>query len=242
LRYNSPDTLLQVVVSILCSYAFFDDIKVLVFILYSAKKAITILESYSYTLANCFCELIYLKSYWTYRTFRELLLAEDDIFKKMSKSNISRHNLLYQMKLYFIRDPLFDILYSILETLLSRLSWLYRTKRNRLALHKIENMHKLASYHYSYAKQELLYFGVEKTNSEVFKILIDEYLNLDKDNFVEITEVDLNKSEENTNLSEESNLLINNILNLDKFENEFEEDNLSIDKDYYDEYREEISL
>ncbi|CAG8523771.1 1241_t:CDS:2 [Scutellospora calospora] len=134
----------------------------------------------------------------------------------MSKSNILRYDLLYQMKLYCIREPLFDILYK--------------------------NIHKLALYYYSYAKQELPYFGVEKTNSEVFEILINKYLNLDKDNFVEITEVNLNKSEENTNLSEESNLLLNNILNLDKFENEFEEDNLSIDKDYYNEYREETSL
>ncbi|CAG8540722.1 4924_t:CDS:2, partial [Scutellospora calospora] len=64
----------------------------------------------------------------------------------------------------------------------------------------------------------------------------------DLDDFVEITEVNLNKSEENTNLSEELNLLLNNILNLDKFENEFEEDDLSMDEDYYDEYREETSL
>ena len=103
-------------------------------------------------------------------------------------------------------------------------------------------MHKLASYYYSHAKQELPYFGVKKTNTEVFEILIDEYLNLDEDDFVKITEVDLNESEENTNLSEESNLLLNNILNLDKFENEFKDDDLSIDEDYYDEYREETSL
>ncbi|CAG8854104.1 11532_t:CDS:1, partial [Gigaspora margarita] len=110
-----------------------------------------------------------------------------------------------------------------------------------LALHKIENMHKLASYYYSHAKQELPYFGVEKTNTEVFEILVDDYLNPDEDDYVEITEENLNESEENTDLSEETNLLLNNILNLNQFENEFEDDNLSMDEDYYDEYREEIS-
>ncbi|KAF0450271.1 zinc finger bed domain-containing protein 1-like [Gigaspora margarita] len=102
-------------------------------------------------------------------------------------------------------------------------------------------MHKLASYYYSHAKHELPYFGIEKTNTEVFDILVDEYLNLDEDDFVEIDEVDLNKSEEDTNLSEETDLLLNNILNLNRFEDEFEDDDLSMDEDYYDENREETS-
>ncbi|CAG8685677.1 3695_t:CDS:2, partial [Dentiscutata heterogama] len=39
-----------------------------------------------------------------------------------------------------------------------------------------------------------------KTNTEVFEILVNKYLNLDKDDFVEITKVDLNENKENTNL------------------------------------------
>ncbi|CAG8856146.1 27436_t:CDS:2, partial [Gigaspora margarita] len=112
------------------------------------------------------------------------------------------------------------------ERVWSRLEWLYGIRRNRLALHKIENMQKIASYYYSHSKQELPYFGIEKTNNEVFEILVDEYLNEDEDDFVEITEVDLNESEENTNLN--------------KFEDEFENDNFSMNEDYYDENREEI--
>jgi hypothetical protein len=223
---------------------------------------------------------MFLESYWAHGTFRELLLSADNIFKKMGKSNISRRELLYQMKLYRTREPPFDILYSMSETPLiwwfsledsfpksedylvqlalklfsivphaagcervwSKLGWLYGTRRNRLALHKIENMHKLASYYYSHAKQELPYFGVEKTNTEVFEILIDEFLNLDEDDFVKITKTNLNESEENTNLSEETNLFLNNILNLDKFENEFEYDDLSMNEDYYEDYGEETSL
>ncbi|CAG8676521.1 4845_t:CDS:2, partial [Scutellospora calospora] len=223
LRYNSPDILLQAVISILHSCVFFDDVKILVFILYSVKKAITILESRSYILANCFCELIYLGvsinklSLNNHSIFhkqciiifnkRELLLAADDIFKKIGKSNILRHS--------FPKGK--DYLVQLALKLFS------------IVLHAA-------------GCEQLPYFEVEKTNSEVFEILIDEYLNLDEDDFVEITEVDLNESEENTNLSEESNLLLNNILNLDKFENEFEEDDLSIDEDYYDEYREETFL
>ncbi|CAG8454137.1 16479_t:CDS:2, partial [Dentiscutata heterogama] len=71
---------------------------------------------------------------------------------------------------------------------------------------------------------------------------VDEYLNSDEDDFVEITEVDLNESKENTNLSEETNLLLNNILNVNKFKNEFEDDDFSIDEDYYTENREKTSL
>ncbi|CAG8691156.1 14096_t:CDS:2, partial [Dentiscutata erythropus] len=295
LRYNSPEILSQAVISILRSRAFFDDVRILVYILGPVKKAITILESRSCNLADCFCELIHLgasinklslsdhsifQSYWAHGTFRELLLAADEIFEKMGKTNISRRDLLYQMKLYRTREAPFDISYSISETPLiwwfsledsfpknedylvqlalklfsivphaagcervwSRLGWLYGVRRNKLALHKIENMHKIASYYYSHAKQELPYFGIEKTNNEVFEILVDEYLNLDEDDFVEITEADLNESEENTNLSEETNLLLNNILNLDKFDNEFEDDNFNMDEDYYNENREETSL
>ncbi|CAG8778155.1 4987_t:CDS:2 [Gigaspora margarita] len=87
------------------------------------------------------------------------------------------------------------------ECVWSRLGWLYKLRRNRLAFHKIEHMHKLASYYYSHAKYELPYFGIEKTNTEVFDILVDEYLNLDEDDFVEIDKVGLNKHEENTNLN-----------------------------------------
>ncbi|KAF0350906.1 zinc finger bed domain-containing protein 1-like [Gigaspora margarita] len=102
-------------------------------------------------------------------------------------------------------------------------------------------MNKLALYYYSHAKHELPYFGIKKTNTEVFDILVNEYLNLDEDDFVEIDEVDLNESEKNTNLSEETDLLLNNILNLNRFEDEFEDDDLSMDEDYYDKNREETS-
>ncbi|CAG8813439.1 22181_t:CDS:2, partial [Gigaspora margarita] len=211
LRYNSPEILSQVVISILRSCAFFDDVRVLVFILGPVKKAITILESYLCNLADCFCELIYLgtsinklslsdhstfQSYWAHRTFRELLLAADKIFKKMDKTNISRQDLLYQMKLYHTKEPLFDILYNYLV---------------QLALKLFSIVPHAARY-------------------ECIKMIL-----------FEIDKVDLNESEKNTNLSEETDLLLNNILTLNRFEDEFEENDLSMDEDYYNKNREKTS-
>ncbi|CAG8813232.1 38657_t:CDS:2, partial [Gigaspora margarita] len=246
--------------SILCLCAFFDDVRVLVFILGPIKKAITILESCSCNIADCFCELIhfgasinklslsdystfrkqciaifnkrynefadplyllcfflhpqYNESYWAHGTFRELLLAADekppfDISYSMSETPLiwwfSLEDSFPKNEDYLVQLAL--KLFSIVphaagcEHVWSKLGWLYGLRRNRLALHKIENMHKLASYYYSHAKHELPYFGIEKTNTEVFDILVDEYLNLDEDDFVEIDKVGLNKHEENTNLN-----------------------------------------
>ncbi|CAG8736222.1 13701_t:CDS:1, partial [Cetraspora pellucida] len=57
------------------------------------------------------------------------------------------------------------------EHVWSRLDWLYRKRRNKLALYKIKNMHKLSSYYYSYAKNELPYYSIEKSDSEIYEIL-----------------------------------------------------------------------
>ncbi|CAG8796743.1 14616_t:CDS:1, partial [Cetraspora pellucida] len=97
----------------------------------------------------------------------------------------------------------------------SRSDWLYKKRRNKLALQKIENMHKVLSYYYSYAKNELPYYSIEKSDNEIYKILVNEYLNSDED-FIEIIEKDLDKNyyetyDENNIFKEENNLLINNI-------------------------------
>ncbi|CAG8586751.1 43624_t:CDS:2 [Gigaspora margarita] len=75
----------------------------------------------------------------------------------------------------------------------------YGKKRNRLGLHKIENIQKFASYYNSHAKQELPYYSIEKTN-------------------------DINKEvEEDEIFDEEDNLLLSNTINLNKFCSNLEE-------------------
>ncbi|CAG8684901.1 18134_t:CDS:1, partial [Cetraspora pellucida] len=50
-----------------------------------------------------------------------------------------------------------------------------------------------------------------KSDNKIYEILVDEYLNSDKD-FIEIIEKDLDKNyDENNIFEEENNLLINNI-------------------------------
>ncbi|CAG8746771.1 4372_t:CDS:1, partial [Cetraspora pellucida] len=105
----------------------------------------------------------------------------------------------------------------------SRLGWLYRKRRNKLALQKIENMHKVSSYYYSHTKNELPYYSIKKLDNEIYKILVDEYLNFDED-FIEIIEEDLDKNynetyNKNNIFEEKNNLLINNIVNLNQFYN-----------------------
>ena len=46
---------------------------------------------------------------WARRTFRDLLLTADEIFKKMGKSNSERSELMHQMKLFRTRQIPFDI-------------------------------------------------------------------------------------------------------------------------------------
>ncbi|CAG8857254.1 13244_t:CDS:1, partial [Gigaspora margarita] len=77
LRYNSLEILSQAVISILRSHAFFDDVRILVFILGPVKKAITILESCSCNLADCFCKLIHLGA-----SINKLSLSDHSIFRK----------------------------------------------------------------------------------------------------------------------------------------------------------------
>src|SRR4051812_32357315 len=59
------------------------------------------------------------------------------------------------------------------ERVWSNLGWLYGKRRNRLGLNKIENMYKLSAYYHAHAKQELPYYGVEKTGEEIHDILVD---------------------------------------------------------------------
>ncbi|CAG8620266.1 10293_t:CDS:2 [Dentiscutata heterogama] len=189
---------------------------------------------------------------------------------EMNKSDIAKKELLYQMKLYRIREEPFDISYSDsenpsvwwfsledcfpknedylvqlalklfsviphtagVEHVWSRLGWIYGTRRNRLGLHKIENMQKLASYYNSHAKQELPYYSIEKTNNEVYEILMNENLDVDK-NFIEITKDSLNDENNETEIfDEEDNLLISNVLDLNKFCSDLDELEFSIDEEY----------
>ncbi len=58
MRYNYADTLFTAVLSVLRSYAFFDQCRILAFTLYPLKKNITTLESQIYILADCYLGLI----------------------------------------------------------------------------------------------------------------------------------------------------------------------------------------
>ncbi|CAG8709237.1 40881_t:CDS:2, partial [Gigaspora margarita] len=108
------------------------------------------------------------------------------------------------------------------ECVWSRLGWIYGTRWNRLGLHKIENMQKLAFYYNSHAKQELPYYSIKKTSNEVYKILMNENLDVDK-NFIEITEDSLNdKNDENEIFDKENNLSI--IIDLDELEFSMDEE------------------
>ncbi|CAG8654959.1 15272_t:CDS:1, partial [Dentiscutata heterogama] len=51
-------------------------------------------------------------AYWERGALRNILLLANKIFSIMNKSDIARKELLYQMKLYRIREKPFDILYS----------------------------------------------------------------------------------------------------------------------------------
>ncbi|RIB12611.1 hypothetical protein C2G38_2200175 [Gigaspora rosea] len=96
-------------------------------------------------------------------------------------------------------------------------------------------MQKLASYYNSHAKQELPYYSIDKTSNEVYEILMNENLDVDK-NFIEITEDSLNdKNDENEIFNKENKLLISNVLNLNKFCSDLDELEFSMDEVYNDE-------
>ncbi|CAG8527990.1 9830_t:CDS:2, partial [Scutellospora calospora] len=107
----------------------------------------------------------------------------------------------------------------------------------------------------NYARKELLYqIKLYRTREKPFDILysnsetpliwwfsledsfskVDEYLNEDED-YIEITEIDLiEEVDENIELEENDNLTIQNILNLDKFYDELDEIEFSMDDEYDD--------
>ncbi len=60
MRYNYADTLSTAVLSILRSYAFFDQCRILAFTLHPLKKSIATLESQTCTLADCYLGLAWL--------------------------------------------------------------------------------------------------------------------------------------------------------------------------------------
>ncbi|KAF0479575.1 zinc finger bed domain-containing protein 1-like [Gigaspora margarita] len=94
-------------------------------------------------------------------------------------------------------------------------------------------MQKLASYYNSHAKQELPYYSIEKTSNEVYEILMNENLDVDK-NFIEITEDSLNDENNKNEIFDENNLSISNGLNLNKFCSDLDELEFSMDEEYND--------
>ncbi|CAG8839058.1 20844_t:CDS:1, partial [Cetraspora pellucida] len=101
----------------------------------------------------------------------------------------------------------------------------------------------VSSYYYSHAKNELPYYSIEKSDNKIYKILVDEYLNSDKD-FIEIIKENLDENydenyDENNIFEEENNLLINNIVNLNQFYN-FEEIEDIMNEEYNNENIDEI--
>ncbi|CAG8788572.1 3065_t:CDS:1, partial [Dentiscutata erythropus] len=76
---------------------------------------------------------------------------------------------------------------------------------------------------------------IEKTSNEIYEILMNENLDIDKD-LIEITENSLNyENNEDEMFEEENNLVIGNVLNLNKFCSNLDELEFSIDKEYNDE-------
>ncbi len=57
MHYNYADTLFTVILSILRSYAFFNQYRILAFTLHPLKKSIATLESQTCTLADCYLSL-----------------------------------------------------------------------------------------------------------------------------------------------------------------------------------------
>ncbi|CAG8800027.1 21228_t:CDS:1, partial [Dentiscutata erythropus] len=75
---------------------------------------------------------------------------------------------------------------------------------------------------------------IEKTNNEIYEILMNKNLDVDED-LIEITEDSLNnENNENKIFEKDDNLLIGNVLNLNKFCNNLDELEFSIDKEYND--------
>ena len=118
------------------------------------------------------------------------------------------------------------------ERVWSSLGWIYGKRRNRLGLNKIEKMYKLSAYYHAALKKELPYYGVGKSTEEIREILIDAHLNPDEDLLeLEDDSPDNNSSTEVGVISEEGELIINNIVNLDALTNtlgELIEDSLEI--------------
>ncbi|CAG8750709.1 10825_t:CDS:2, partial [Dentiscutata erythropus] len=76
---------------------------------------------------------------------------------------------------------------------------------------------------------------IEKTSNEIYEILMNENLDVDKD-FIKITEDSLNdENGENEIFNEKDNLLIGNVLNLNKFYSDLDELEFSMNEEYNDE-------
>ncbi|CAG8825866.1 12492_t:CDS:1, partial [Dentiscutata erythropus] len=75
---------------------------------------------------------------------------------------------------------------------------------------------------------------IEKTSNEIYEILMNENLDVDED-FIEITEDSLNNENgENEIFDEEDNLLIGNVLNLNKFYSDLDELEFNMNEEYND--------
>jgi hypothetical protein len=74
-------------------------------------------------------------------------------------------------------------------------------------------MYKLSAYYHAHAKQELPYYGVEKTSEEIHNILVNTHLNPDED-LIEFMD-DNDNTEIESVFDEEDSLKISDVLNLD---------------------------
>ncbi|CAG8768510.1 20539_t:CDS:2 [Dentiscutata erythropus] len=219
LKYNSSDILSPAILSILRSYAFFDNIRILSYILYPVKKAIITLQSQFCSLADCFCELIHLGA---------------AINKLNFNSNIFHNQYIAIFnKRYNEFDSAIYLLCFFLHPKYNEAYWERGALRNILLLaNEIFSIMNKSDI----ARKELLYQMkfIEKTSDEVYEILVNENLDLDED-FIEITEDTINEEvEEDKIFDEEDNLLISNTINLNKFCSDLEELEFSMDEDYND--------
>ncbi|CAG8479254.1 16053_t:CDS:2 [Gigaspora rosea] len=135
--------------------------------------------------------------------FRNLLLMANELFKEMNKSDIARKELLYQIKLYCVREEPFDILYSDSE---NPSVWWFLLEdcfpKNEAYL--VQLALKLFSVILHTAGAERV--CIEKTCNGVYEILMNENLDVDE-NFIKITEDSLNdENDENEIFDEEDNL------------------------------------
>ncbi|CAG8723625.1 5049_t:CDS:2, partial [Rhizophagus irregularis] len=209
LQTDYENLLPQAILTILRSRAFFDDVRALAFALHPIKKAILTLESQSCTLADCLLGLAQLGA--AIKTLPEndyCVFVVNPLQYSINPFDVELGDTEFLTTWWISIEDSFpegeDYLVQLALKLLSitphaagcervwsNLGWLYGKRRNRLGLNKIESMHKLSAYYHAHAKQELPYYGIEKTNEEIPRIfdkeddlIISKELNLDANAFI----------------------------------------------------------